>query len=213
MNISAKLGAMVMASALLTACGTTTVYENAPPRQTNYRDVQSPSAAGGIGVNANDVVSMTDDMMRDLMTSGLWTGRDQPPRVMISSSDIRNESSARINKNVITENLMNNLIRVSHGRVIFFNRDFQVQINKERKLKREGVVDSGTIRLAQATSAADYLLTGKITSMDQVNTQTGVHDRTYFFTFQLYDAEMGVPLYALGPYSISKFGADNVVYR
>jgi penicillin-binding protein activator len=202
-----------MITSFLAACGTTTVYENAAPSHTVYRDIQSPSAAGGIGINSADIVSMTDDMMRDLMTSGILTGRAAAPRVMISSRDIKNESSARLNKNVITENLMNNLIRVSRGRVLFFNRDFHEQIEKERRLKRDGAVDSGTIRMAQATSGADYLLTGRITSMDEVNTQTGVHDKSYFFTFQLYDAEMGVPVYALGPYSIAKFGADNVVYR
>jgi penicillin-binding protein activator len=204
--------ALIPLIATLASCSTTT-YDNAAGTPTVYRDVQDASPAGGIGLEARDLVGITDDMMRDLLTSGLLTDRDVAPRVIIDAEYLSNQSTARFNKNILTDTLRTELIRNSLGRILFVTREYSGMVEAERALKRDGVVDSGTIRLTEATAGADFRLVGRISSLDAVNTSSSVQDRTYFFTFELVDLELNVAVYAFGPYEFSKFGQDDVIYR
>ena len=189
------------------------IYSNDPPPPTSYRDVESKSRAGGIGVEGRDIVSMADDMVRDLLTSGVFGGHEREPRIVIDSTYLTNESSARVNKNVITDLLLTNLVRASRGQMYFVDREMVRAAEQERALKRDGVVDSGTVRMTGGTAGADYRLVGRITSLDAVNSSTGVHDKTYVFTFRLNELETSAIAYAFPAYTISKFGADDAVYR
>jgi hypothetical protein len=189
------------------------MYENAPGSATVYRDVQAASPAGGIGLESRDLLSISDDMMRDFLASGMLTNREAAPRVIIDAEYLSNQSTARFNKNILTDTLRTELIRNAQGRIIFVTREYAGMVEEERALKRDGKVDSGTIRLTDATAGADFRLVGRISSLDAVNTSTNVQDRTYFFTFELVDLELNVALYAFGPYEFSKFGQDDVIYR
>lgn len=203
----------LLVTALLSAACSTTTYENAAGTPTVYRDVQSATRSGGIGIEARDILTITDDMMRDLISSGILTSRESAPRVIIDAQYITNESSARLNKNIITDTLRTELIRNSRGQIVFVTREYTEMVEKERALKRDGIVGTGTIRMTEATAGADFRLVGRISSLDAVNSQTSVQDRTYFFSFELIDLELNVALYAMGPYQFSKYGQDNVIYR
>jgi PBP1b-binding outer membrane lipoprotein LpoB len=205
---------LVLGTALLTACTTNdTVYENRQAQPTTYRDVESRSATGGIGLESRDIISVTDDMLRDLISSGMFTQRSKPPRILIDSKHLVNQSSARIDKDVLTDTLRTRLVRASLGKIYFVSRESMQAVEKERQLKRDGVVDTGSRSLAKATAGIDFFMRGRISSLDQVNSSTGVHDRSYSMTFELVDAEQGIIVYALGPYQFAKFGNDDVIYR
>ena len=92
---------------LLVLSGCTTVHTsrtvNGRGMATRYEDPSSTGQIGGIGVESQDIVSMTDKMMRDMMANSSLAGRATPPRVVIDSKYFRNESSSIINKNMITE--------------------------------------------------------------------------------------------------------------
>ncbi len=199
---------------LLSACASTdTVYENRSAQPTVYRDVESASKAGGIGLEARDITSVTDDMFRDLISSGLFEQRSTPPRILIDSKHLVNQSSARIDKDVLTDTLRTRLVRASLGKIYFVSRESIGVVEKERKLKRDGVVDTGSRTLSKATAGVDFFMRGRISSLDQVNTSTGVHDRSYSMSFELIDMEQGIIIYAMGPYQFAKFGNDDVIYR
>jgi PBP1b-binding outer membrane lipoprotein LpoB len=202
------------AATLLAGCVTNdSVYENRKAKPTVYRDIESRSAAGGIGLEARDITSVTDELFRDLISSGMFNQRKTPPRILIDSKHLINQSSARIDKDVLTDTLRTRLVRASLGKIYFVSRESIGIVEKERKLKRDGVVDTGSRSLAKATAGVDFFLRGRISSLDQVNSSTGVHDRAYSMSFELVDMEQGIIAYAMGPYQFAKFGNDDVIYR
>lgn len=212
MNI--KSIAIFAALSFLVACASTeTVYENARGNATNYRDVESSSKAGGVGLEARDITSVVDDMYRDLLSSGLFNTRPVPPRILVDSKHLVNQSSSRIDKAILTDTLRTKLVRASLGKIYFVSRESINIVENERDLKRDGVVDVGTRGLTKATAGVDYFLRGRITSRDEVNSNSGIHDRTYSMNFELVDMEQGIIMYAMGPYEMSKFGSDDVIYR
>src|SRR5690606_39819766 len=82
--------------ALLSACATTGV-NNSAGRATVYEDVRtSSSIVQGIGIESQDIVAVTDRMMRDMLANQLLAGRSPAPRVIIDSQYFTNESSSRI---------------------------------------------------------------------------------------------------------------------
>src|SRR6185295_6144461 len=78
------------------------VLTGAPAR---YEDPGTPGAVRGIGIEAQDLVGMTDRMMRDMLTNSALASREVPARVIIDAEYFQNESASRINKNSITDRL------------------------------------------------------------------------------------------------------------
>lgn len=79
--------------------------DNTPGRATIEQAPSERGAVQGIGIEGNDIVNMTDRMVRDMLSSPLLAGQANPPQVIIDSKYFRNESSQRINKNAITDRL------------------------------------------------------------------------------------------------------------
>lgn len=155
---------------------------------------------------------MTDKMMRDMLANPVLAGRAPPPRVIIDSQHFTNESSSRINKNMITDRLRIELSRAANGRMVFVGREHAAVVEDERQLKRSGVVDGGTIRKTKATAGADYRLVGRITSSDAVVPGTGVVSRYQQISFELVDLEYGTMVWG-GMYEFKKSAQDDVIYR
>jgi PBP1b-binding outer membrane lipoprotein LpoB len=174
-----------------------------------------PSRRGpvsGVGVEGQDIIAMTDGMMRDMLAEQIFADTGKRPRVIIDSEYFVNESSQAINKNIITQRLMSNLNRAAKTRMQFVNRQNSAMIEKERQLKRSGTVDSGTTGLTKAQMGADYRLSGKINSLDSRNTKTGMVQRYTQISFEMTDLESGEIVWT-GIYEFSRAGADDVIYR
>ena len=138
MNIKNILIVLFIMS-LLTACGSPRrqPIDNVAGRPTTYIDPATRGAVSGVGVESQDILSMTDLMMRSIITSGILEGKSKPPRIIMDSKYFENQSSQAINKNLIVDKLRTGLIRSARGRVMFLARESIGMIEQERQLKRE----------------------------------------------------------------------------
>jgi penicillin-binding protein activator len=214
-RITVWISALV-ALVTLSGCATTTAVTypvvNAPGAATTYQDPGSRGPVSGIGIEAQDIVSMTDRMMRDMLTNSTLVGRPTPPRVIVDAEFFANESSSRLNKNSITDRLRVSLNRASQGRLTFVGRQFAGMVEQERALKRQGVTDTGTTGMAKAQLGGDYRLGGRITSLDARSPSTGQMSRYNQITFEMVDLETGQIVWS-GIYEFLKTAQDDVIYR
>jgi len=206
--------AAIAVSVLLSACATdqTSRVNNTAGRPTIYEDVKTPSsAAQGIGIESQDIASMTDQMMRDILATPGLADRTPPPRIIVDSAFFTNESSSRLNKNLITDRMRVELTRASRGRLIFVGRHLANMVEAERQLKRDGVTDAGTIGKTKGTAGVDYRLGGRIASLDAAG-KSGVVSRYQQITFELLDMENGTIVWS-GIYEFKKSAQDDIIYR
>lgn len=174
-----------------------------------------PTAQGpvlGVGIGGSDIVQMADQMMRDMLTSPELANRKVAPQIIIDAEYFTNESSQRINKNIITDRLRTQLNRASQGRFIFVARNRADMVANERALKREGVVDVGTTGLTKAQAGADFRLSGNIASTDARNNRTGMVQRFTQITFEMVDLERGTIVWS-NSYDMARASADDIIYR
>ncbi|WP_051985964.1 penicillin-binding protein activator LpoB [Pseudidiomarina salinarum] len=210
MNKLMILVAAVTATTLVGCAGTR--IDNTAGRATVYEDARQPGKIQGVGVESQDIMAVTDQMMRDMLSNSMLVSREVSPRVIIDSEYFTNESSSRINKNMLTDRLRINLNRAANGRLVFVGREYANMVEKERELKRRGVVDGGTIRTTAATAGADFRLVGRIMSLDKMDTGSQERSRYHQITFELIDLELGTYVWS-GIYEFQKTAQDDVVYR
>jgi PBP1b-binding outer membrane lipoprotein LpoB len=166
----------------------------------------------GVGVESHDIVSMTDKMVRDLLSIPSIVSRTTPPRIIMDDSDFINEGSQPINKNLIINRMRINLARSAQGRLTFVGREYSATVEQERALKREGVVDQGTTGLTRAQFGADYKLVGSIATLESYQPSSGLVQRYTQITFELIDLETSALIWG-NQYEISRAAADDVIYR
>ncbi len=210
-----KVSVVVLFFSSLLACGGGSHYrpiDNVAGRPTTYVDPGSRGVVSGVGVESQDILSMTEQMMRSIISSGILNNRDKPPRIIMDAVYFENQSSQAINKNLIVDRLRTGLIRASQGRMMFVARQSIAMIEKERRLKRDGMVDQGTAGLTKATAGGDYRLTGNIKSLDAQDRNTGAIQRYSQITFELVDLEYGTIVWA-DDFEFSKFAQDDAIYR
>jgi len=205
---------IVFLVSLIVACGSTPhrPIDNVAGRPTTYIDPGSRGAVSGVGVESQDILSMTDRMMRSIILSGILDGKSKSPRIIMDAKYFENQSSQAINKNLIVDKLRTGLIRSARGRVMFIARQSIGMIEKERQLKRDGQVDKATTGLTKATAGADYRLTGSIKSLDAIDRNTGTVQRYTQITFELIDLEYGAIVWS-DDFEFSKFAQDDAIYR
>ncbi|MBQ5947455.1 penicillin-binding protein activator LpoB [Massilia sp. ST3] len=203
----------VLAGALaLTGCATPNL-NNTPGRPVVYQDVNTTSTrVAGVGVEAQDIVSSTDRMVRDILSNPAIAGRSTPPRIVVDSEFFKNESSSRINKNLITNRLRVELNRAAQGRLVFVAQHYGDMVDKQREAKRSGETDRGTIRTAKAKAGVDFQLGGSINSLDAHSANTGTMSRYHQITFELVDVEYGTIAWT-GMFEFKKEAQDDVLYR
>lgn len=205
-------GVALLTLASLTGCIRTTRPANRPGAPQVYVDPSSPGPIQGVGIEANDVVSMTDRMARDLLATPEIVNWPRPPRIVIDSRYFRNEGSARINRNLITDRLRVNLNRAADGRLVFLGRHYSDMVEDERALEEEGVVSPGTQGSTRQAAGWDYRLGGRIATLDKVDPRSGEMDRYYQITFELVERGTGALVWS-NLYEFEKFADQDVVYH
>lgn len=203
------MGALLAVTMAASGCATT---ENTAGIPAAALDPSRRGPVGGVGVEGDDVIAMTDRMMRDMLQSPVLANAALPPQVIVDGEYFYNESSQRLNKNVIADRLRVALNNAAAGRMVFVVRHNADMVEQERRLKRAGKVDLGTAGLTQAAAGGDYRLSGRINSIDAVNVRTGVAQRYNQVIFEMVDLERGTIVWN-GMYEFSRAGADDVVYR
>lgn len=179
-----------------------------------YSDPGTVNSRGplGVGLESQDVVSITDRMMRDMLAYFPGATAENPRRVIIDAEYFRNEGSSRVNKNSITDRLRVELNRSSEGRLIFVGRHYADMVTEERTAKREGRVDKGSTQLELAPAGADYRLGGRITTLDALDPQSGLATRYHQITFEMVDLEKGIIVWS-NLYEFRKTAQDDIVYH
>ena len=204
---------LVILVALGSGCTTyTTQVDNTPGRPTTYEAVDTPGSVQGVGMESQDIASMTDRMARDILANPFWYGTTQIPRIIVDSKYFENDSSTRINKNIITDRLRVELTRASRGRMVFIGRHYANMVEHERKLKSQGVVDQGTKAPTQKTMGADYRMGGRITTRDVMSPQTGRKSRFTQIVFEIVDLNSSALVWT-GMYDFKKSSQDSLIYR
>jgi len=197
---------------VLEACQKKIDVENKPGTPSTYIDPGTTGKVQGVGIESQDIISMTDQIMRDMLSSPRLAGRATPARVIIDAEYFVNEGTNRINKNIITDRLRVELNRAAQGRMIFVGRQYAEMVDQERNLKREGAVTPGTKGQAGAPLGADFRLGGRIASQDKLDTKTGMAERYTYITFEMVDLETSEIVWS-GSYEFAKAAQDDVIYR
>ncbi|MFN3076848.1 MAG: penicillin-binding protein activator LpoB [Alphaproteobacteria bacterium] len=208
-RFSWRLFFLVIALGGLPAC---TGVNNAAGTPTSYSDPGTAGPVQGIGIESQDIVSMTDQMMRDMLSEPRLAAQKRPPNIIIDGEYFKNASSSRINKNVITDRLRVSLNRAARGRMVFVGRHYADMVESERKVKRDGVTDTGTQGMAAGTKGGDYRLGGRISSIDSMDPKTATKSRYTLIVFEMVDLETSEIVWS-GQYEFSKSNQDDIIYR
>lgn len=192
-------------------CSVQTSVDNSPGRPTHYVDPGSAGPIRGVGIESQDIKGMCDRMMRDILNTTQIVARACPPLIIMDDQYFTNESSSRLNKRLITDQLRIELNRAAQGRLYFVSRENIDMVEKERMLKQEGIVTSGTLPTTPATAGADFRLTGRIASLDAIATN-GLQSRYHQIIFELVDLQTGIITWS-GRYEFAKAAQEDVIYR
>lgn len=212
MSMQLPVVAIAAAALSLAACQTTSPVANTAGSPTVQLDPGTRGPVAGVGIEGQDIISMTDKMMRDMLRSPVLAGRATPPQVIIDAGDFRNESPQRLSLTAITDRLRIGLTNASEGRMVFVSRESAAVVAQERELKRQGVTDVGTIGLTRAQAGADFRLKGRINSVDSRDPRSGMIQRYNQIVFEMIDQERGVTVWG-GIYEFARAAADDIVYR
>ena len=204
------VGLACATAVVLAGCQSTGV-ENAPGSPTVYLDTNTAGLVRGTGIESQDIANMVDQMVRHMLGNPTFANAATPSRVIVDAAYFENESSQRLNKNILIDQLATQLQIAANGRILFVNREFVDMVEKERELKRAGKTDTATVGLTAAVAGADYRLNGRITSLD-ARTSNGVQERYMNVVFRMTDLENGLTVWA-NQYSFKKAGQDDVIYR
>lgn len=201
--------AVLAAGLALSACQS---VDNTAGRPSVYIDPNNVGPVKGVGIESQDVIAMTDQMMRDMLAQPRLANAQTAPHVIIDSEYFYNESSSRLDKNMITDRLRVGLNRAAQGRMEFVGRHYADMVTKERELKRQGVVAHGTTGIAAAPKGGDYRLGGRITSLDSRDPKTGMMQRYNQIVFEMVDLESSEIVWS-GIYDFAKAAQDDIIYR
>lgn len=167
----------------------------------------NPSAdddVGGTGIDSADVIASTDKAAGELTQALLAFPKND---LVVAPSTIKNESSQPFNTGMLTDRMIDHLVKGCGARVRFLAREHIDEVMKERDAKRQGVYSPTE---QKALLGADYLLTGRITSLSK----RADGDRADYFvlSYRLVDAESGVIAWT-NQYEFKKVGDAGVIYQ
>ena len=181
----------------LAACGTT-----------NKRiDPDTDDGVGGGGIESGDVRSVGDQFARDILAwPRLFAGGANP---VIYFSELKNTSSAVIDKQIMLEKIETKIVRNSDGRVRFIDRSKEGMeaIMKERTAKREGAVSSSGNK---ALMGSDYVLKGTIRSVEKRGKD--LKSAYYLITMELTDLESSEKVWK-NEYEFKWLGERSAIYQ
>jgi len=176
----------------------------------NIRNVD-PGQEGtvrSLSAESQDAIRIASQMSRSLLESPVIAESEFPPTIVMLPME--NNTRFPFNKDVFTTRLKAELNTTSNGKMRFVSRDLAEDVNTERELKRDGVVDYDPNRRTRTTAGADFLLKGQVVGL---STRSGQGTAEYsLYTFKLVDAETAIELWE-DLYEVKKEGKDDVIYQ
>jgi hypothetical protein len=168
----------LMLLGLAASCGT--VDERIDP------DANDP--VGGAVLQSQDIRTMADQMARDIVSFGVLRSSDQGERIRFHITELRNDSSDTIDKELILTELRTQLFQSLGGQVAILDRSKEglEAVRAERAAKRAAAVDANPNR-AGSVLGSDYVLKGTI--KERVQQSRDLKSVYYVVTFELTDLE------------------------
>lgn len=163
---------------LLTACAGT---------RDSRVDPDAADTVTGTGLQSMDIRTMAQRMSEDLVADGILSPGKDGERVSFYVTEIRNDSSDVIDKEMILLNLRTELFRSYGRRVRFLDRSPEANeiVDAENRMKNRGEVTGN----AGKPAGGDYVLKGVMKSRDR---QAGALKSSYIVvTFELTDLATG----------------------
>ncbi|MFO1054525.1 MAG: hypothetical protein U1F36_20070 [Planctomycetota bacterium] len=151
-------------------------------------DPDQPDPVGGGKLASEDVRTMADQMARDIVAYGVLASHDPKEPITFHITELRNDSSDVIDKELVLTKLRTNLFKALGNRVQILDRSKEglEAVRAEREAKRAGAVTANPNQ-AGSLLGSDYVLKGTI--KDRV-LQAGSRKSVYYLvTFELTDLE------------------------
>jgi penicillin-binding protein activator len=162
----------------------------------------------GTGVESQDLVSVTDQMARSILSVPAISRAATAPRVVLEP--VANETRFPINRDIFLTRLRTQLNRNATGRVIFLARENMAALERERQLKQDGLVTAASDPNVVEFRGADFFLTGRLQSIS-TRTSAGLSDYI-LYSFQLIDARTSEIVWEDAA-EIKKQGLEDAAYR
>ena len=162
----------------------------------------------GTGVESQDLVAVTDQMARSILSVPAISQAAHPPRIVLEP--VANETRFPINKDIFLTRIRTRLNRHASGRVIFLARENMGALERERQLKQDGLVTASADPNVVEFRGADYFLTGRLQSIS-TRTSAGLSDYI-LYSFQLIDARTSEIVWEDAA-EIKKQGLEDAAYR
>lgn len=162
----------------------------------------------GTGVESQDLVTVTDKMVRSILGIPEISRAQTPPRIVLDP--VVNDTRFPMNKDIFNDRIRIELNRHSMGRVRFLARDRMSTLERERELKQSGQVTASADPNVTEFRGADYFLTGKLSGMT-TKTSAGTSDYV-LYSFQLIDARTSEIVWEDAA-EIKKQGLEDAAYR
>lgn len=162
----------------------------------------------GTGVESQDLVTVTDRMVRSILGIPEIARAATPPRIVLDP--VVNDTRFPLNKDIFNDRIRIELNKHSMGRVRFLARDRMGALERERELKQTGQVTASSDPNVTEFRGADYFLTGKLAGMT-TRTSAGTSDYV-LYSFQLIDARTSEIVWEDSA-EIKKQGLEDAAYR
>ena len=204
---------LLLAAAIAAAVGCTTVRTgvvNKPSeRPTRYVPVDSPTpGTGTTGIESQDIVSMTDKMVRDMLNNPRLVKQGDPAVVIVDHEYFVNDSSQRLNKRLIVDRLRNELFRAANGKMRFIARHADRMVRDEQDRRKQGLV-TGEAKRTLPTAA--YRLTGRFQNLADGDMR-GNRNNYVQVLFEMVDLNGGELVWT-GLYEFKKTSRESIMYQ
>ncbi len=201
------LYASVAAAASLAGCASQGVQNPAGAPVTEMRPDERGKVAG-TGIESQDLVAVTDKMARGILAARPIVNTSGVPRIVIDP--VVNDTRFTLNKDLFTDRIRALLNERANGKVVFLARDRMAALEREQRLKQDGLVTATTNPNVTQFKGADFFLTGKLGGQTTRTTQ-GTSDYV-LYTFQLINAATSEIVWE-GFSEMKKQGLEDAAYR
>ena len=194
---------------LCAGCQPSTDHYNG--KSAHYIDPVAKDEVSGVGIDSQDIIFMTDEMIVDILRDSRFLKPEKPPAIVIDAIYFENRGSTRIDKNLITDRLRVELNRAARGKMLFVGREYLGMVLNELELKQTGVIpEEGDAQ--PRVLKADYRLGGRISTLDSINPKTACFSRYHQILFEMVDLVSGEIVWS-GIYSFKKTAQEDIIYR
>lgn len=199
---------VLLAAALLGGCATSEGVRNPSGVPVTELRPDERGFVAGTGIEAQDMVAVTDRMARSILGIPQISRAATPPSVVLEP--VVNNTRFPVNKDIFLTRLRTQLNSKAAGRVSFLDRDLMKTLQRERELKRSGQVTASADPNVVEFGGADYFLTGKL---DGMSTRTAAGTSDYvLYSFRLTDARTSRIVWEDSA-EIKKQGLEDAAYR